>query len=331
MKLNLLLSAAAVVCLTWPAAALADPPANQGGGADQGGQGPDKAKDQGPTGQNGQRGQKGQDASRGGHAGQGAAAVAGAARDTAATTPTPVAPTPQRGQAFRQQNGRGQSGGGDGQGAAAGSASTRGGAAVYAPTPDVSRAQRGRAFQQQQQEQHGNGSAAQGPSAGSGSQNFRAQPGQPRSGQRQVGHAMQPPANQPALAHWDRSVTGQARDQAGQQWRQTNSGWNTRAPWRSNTNWWRGNSAFRQYGGVRVGFFFIPAFGYVSAPAQYRERHWRSGEQLPNWFWRYGVRDYWDYGLPQPPDGCGWVWVNDDVALIDLSDGYILDIEHNVW
>jgi Ni/Co efflux regulator RcnB len=43
------------------------------------------------------------------------------------------------------------------------------------------------------------------------------------------------------------------------------------------------------------------------------------------------VRDFWRYGLPAPPNGCVWVWVGQDVALIDLDDGYILDIIPNVW
>jgi len=43
------------------------------------------------------------------------------------------------------------------------------------------------------------------------------------------------------------------------------------------------------------------------------------------------VRDYVVYGLPPPPDGCAWVWVDDDVALVDLDDGYIFDIAHNLW
>jgi hypothetical protein len=79
-------------------------------------------------------------------------------------------------------------------------------------------------------------------------------------------------------------------------------------------------------GSARTGFFFIPELGYVSVSVEYRVRRHAAG-----WFWRYKIRDYWTYGLPQPPDGCAWIWVDDDVALIDVSDGYILDIEHNIW
>jgi Ni/Co efflux regulator RcnB len=159
-----------------------------------------------------------------------------------------------------------------------------------------------------------------------------AQQGQSSAGHRQA-FARQParPANVQVLSGWNRAAAGPAREQAGQQWRQAHSGWDNGARWRGNQNWWRGDAGFRLFGGERIGFFFIPELGYVSAPAEYRSHHFRAGDQLPNWFWRYQVRDYWNYGLAEPPDGCAWVWVNNDVALIDASDGYILDIDHNVW
>jgi Ni/Co efflux regulator RcnB len=140
----------------------------------------------------------------------------------------------------------------------------------------------------------------------------------------------QPPA-QPPLADWNRSVRGPDRDLAGQQWRQTHRNWDSNAPWRQAPDWWRRDRAFGRYAGPRIGFFFIPDRGYVSVPPQYQRRYWQAGDYLPNWFWAYVVRDYWRYGLPQPPEGCAWVWVDGDVALIDRADGYILDIVHNLW
>jgi Ni/Co efflux regulator RcnB len=141
----------------------------------------------------------------------------------------------------------------------------------------------------------------------------------------------QKPAGIARLGGWSRPARGPARDQAAQQWRQGHQGWDQSAPWRRDRNWWRGNDAFSLYVGVRSGFFFIPEIGYVSAPRQYRGHHWQAGQYLPNWFWRYRVSDYWNYGLPEPPDGCFWVWVNNDMALIDTGDGFILDIVHNAW
>lgn len=50
---------------------------------------------------------------------------------------------------------------------------------------------------------------------------------------------------------------------------------------------------------------------------------------LPSWFRTYRVSNYARYGLPPPPYAC--VWLLGDAALIDRSDGYILDIARNVW
>ncbi|MFI4974531.1 MAG: RcnB family protein [Caulobacterales bacterium] len=154
---------------------------------------------------------------------------------------------------------------------------------------------------------------------------------QTQQGRTHGGQTSHRPSNIPKLGDWNRTLRGSDRDQAGQQWRQGHQGWDNSALWRRNPDWWRGNSAFRFFFGARLGYFFIPEMGYVSVPSQYQQHYWVQGQYLPSWFWRYVVRDYWNYGLPQPPDGCVWVWVDDDVALIDPSDGYILDIVHNVW
>ncbi len=135
----------------------------------------------------------------------------------------------------------------------------------------------------------------------------------------------------PPLTGWDRNARGPARAELGQQWRSQHHDWDRSAPWRSNRNWWRGDSAFGQFSGPRIGFFFFPGFGYIAAPPQYRNHYWRAGDDLPSWFWRYRVSQYWRYGLPTPPDGCSWIWLDGDVALVDLSDGYIVDLVSNAW
>jgi Ni/Co efflux regulator RcnB len=145
------------------------------------------------------------------------------------------------------------------------------------------------------------------------------------------GVVRQAPAGPAALGGWRAPPRGPARDQAGQQWRQSHQGLDNSAPWRRSRDWWRNDSGFRLFQGPRIGFFFVPELGYIVLPHQYRSRHWQAGDYLPDWFRRYAVRDYWRYGLPQPPPGCIWVWLNGDVALIDRSDGYILDVIRNVW
>lgn len=101
--------------------------------------------------------------------------------------------------------------------------------------------------------------------------------------------------------------------------------------WRRDPNWWRGDPGFRGYSGPRVSFFFAPGYGYYSVPREYWGRRWGAGAYLPAFFLRYAVADYEAYGLPPPPYGCEWVWVNNDVLLVDRSDGYILDEIDNVY
>lgn len=144
-------------------------------------------------------------------------------------------------------------------------------------------------------------------------------------------HVGRPPAGIPRLGDWNRNLQGADRDRARFEWRQRHNDWDRDAPWRRDRDWWRGNRAFRHFYGPRLGFFFVPAFGYVAVPPAYQYAYWIPGQYLPQWFWRYTVNDYWNYGLPAPPYGCAWVWVDNDIALIQLSDGYILDIVHNAW
>jgi Ni/Co efflux regulator RcnB len=153
-----------------------------------------------------------------------------------------------------------------------------------------------------------------------------------RAGQQQY---QNPPvarqAAPPPLGDWRAPARGPERDRAGQQWRQQHQSWDQYAAWRRSSDWWRSDSSFRLFTGLRVGFFFVPERGYISLPRQYRDHHWREGEYLPRWFRTYAVSHYERYGLPRPPRGCVWIWLNGDVALIDRSDGYILDIARNVW
>lgn len=152
-----------------------------------------------------------------------------------------------------------------------------------------------------------------------------------RTGQQRPSPSVVRPAALPSLGEWRAPTRGPQRAQAGQQWRQQHQSWDQNARWRQAPDWWRNDSGFRLFTGLRMGFFFVPERGYIALPSQYRERHWQAGDYLPSWFRAYTVRDYARYGLPPPPYGCVWVWLNGDVALIDPSDGYILDIARNVW
>jgi Ni/Co efflux regulator RcnB len=43
------------------------------------------------------------------------------------------------------------------------------------------------------------------------------------------------------------------------------------------------------------------------------------------------VRDYRVYGLSEPPYGCRWVRVNNDVVLAAIATGVVLDVAYNVF
>ena len=135
----------------------------------------------------------------------------------------------------------------------------------------------------------------------------------------------------PQLGDWNRGARGPDRDVAGREWRGEHRDWDQHSPWRSNRDWWRNNPGFRLFHGPRLGFFFFPGYGYVAVPHEYQNHYWRVGEYLPRWFWRYTVSQYWAYGLPEPPPGCAWIWLDGDVALVDMSDGYIIDMVTNIW
>lgn len=155
-----------------------------------------------------------------------------------------------------------------------------------------------------------------------------AQPGRP---DQHIFRGARPSVVPPPLTGWDSHSRGSDQLRRGQQWRNQHRDLDRDAPWRRDRTWWRGDARFRLFTGPRLGFLFFPSFGYVVEPPQYRDHRWSAGEYLPNWFWRYTVADYWTYGLPAPPEGCAWVWLNRDVALVDLSDGYVLDIVRDVW
>jgi len=162
------------------------------------------------------------------------------------------------------------------------------------------------------------------------------QQGQGRSG---WGGQGQPGYRGPQTGRWnpqveqrfDRRGNPDQWGQARHDWRSAHSDWDRSTYWRQNRDWWRGRAEFRGYVGPRDGFWFIPGIGYYQAPQEYWGRHWGYGDYLPRYFWQYQVYSWADYGLPPPPWGCAWVWIDGGVALIDLSDGYILDVEYGLY
>jgi hypothetical protein len=305
----ILLSTCAAICLSVPTVSLADPPqdrnqadAQRAHQAQAGGKGQPQAAHAPAGGQpssaGGQRSPQGQAARTGrtNPAGQGHQELGQAAQSAQVRQPpNPAAVPGPKSRAARPAVQGGQS---------RGQVANR-----VQPGPSQARAR--------------SGSSVQAPQVDRRAPTFQA----PLAAQRRA----RPPSSIPTLSGWDRTLRGSDRDQRGQQWRGQYHNWDQQAPWRGNSNWWRSDPGFRLFSGQRLGFFFFPGYGYVTAPREYEHRYWSAGDSLPSWFWRYRVTEYWRYGLPTPPDGCAWVWLDGDVALVDLDDGYILDIVHNVW
>lgn len=157
--------------------------------------------------------------------------------------------------------------------------------------------------------------------------------GQPRP-EGQFDHQAQArPQNQPGPQGGERDHRAPAAVHVEQrdQWRSGHADWNRETVWSRDRNWWHENAGFREYRGARPNFFFAPGYGYYSVPREYWGLRWAVGAFLPAFFLSYAVADYREYGLPEPPDGCEWVWVNNNVLLVDRSDGYVVDEIDNVW
>ena len=68
--------------------------------------------------------------------------------------------------------------------------------------------------------------------------------------------------------------------------------------------------------------------GYYSAPWGYTTRLWACGDRLPLPYYsaRYVLDDYYNYDLYAPSYATAWVRVGNDVLLIDMENGEVLDV-----
>lgn len=82
---------------------------------------------------------------------------------------------------------------------------------------------------------------------------------------------------------------------------------------------------------MRIGFYFSPGYGYYSVPRAYQNVRYYEGQYLPAFFLAYEIRDHSAWGLPWPPAGTMWVWVDNNIYLVDRYDGYILDVIWGAW
>ncbi len=100
--------------------------------------------------------------------------------------------------------------------------------------------------------------------------------------------------------------------------------WNRNS--RLSGDWWRGRRGFEGYGGHRSGFWFAPGWGYYQVDPRWYGYDWEIGAVVPYELRSYYVSDPEDYGLPPAPYGAAWVFLGDQIVLIDLQSGDIIQI-----
>lgn len=100
---------------------------------------------------------------------------------------------------------------------------------------------------------------------------------------------------------------------------------------RGNRDWWRGRSEWRNYNGRRNGYYFAPGYGYYRYDQRYHGRRWGRGSYLPQTYRRYYVQDPYYYGLRDAPYGYRWVYVDNDLILVSIATGLILDVLLDVY
>ena len=100
---------------------------------------------------------------------------------------------------------------------------------------------------------------------------------------------------------------------------------------RSNRDWWRGRSDFRDYRGARNGYWYAPSYGYYRVEPRYYGHRWQRGHYLPQSYRNYYVRDPYDYGLRPAPRGYRYVHAGNDIVLIAVATGLIASVLSGVY
>jgi Ni/Co efflux regulator RcnB len=122
---------------------------------------------------------------------------------------------------------------------------------------------------------------------------------------------------------YDRDHRGRGDDRRGQRRRDR---WE-----RNNRDWWRGRSEFRGYSGRRNGYYFAPGYGYYRSDPRYFNHRWNRGAYLPRSYRNYYVQDPYFYGVRDAPYGYRWVYVDNDLVLVSIATGLILDVLLDVY
>ncbi len=100
---------------------------------------------------------------------------------------------------------------------------------------------------------------------------------------------------------------------------------------RNNRDWWRGRNDFRDYRGVRSGYWYAPSYGYYRVEPRYYGQRWQRGHYLPSSYRGYYVRDPYVYGLRPAPRGYRYVHAGNDIVMIAIATGLIASVMYGAY
>ena len=85
---------------------------------------------------------------------------------------------------------------------------------------------------------------------------------------------------------------------------------------------WRDRAEWRDFRGVRRGYWYAPGYGYRPI-SRYG---WRRGGYVPAGYRSYYVQDWAYYGLRSPPPGYRWIYADGNFVLMAVASGLIADV-----
>jgi Ni/Co efflux regulator RcnB len=91
---------------------------------------------------------------------------------------------------------------------------------------------------------------------------------------------------------------------------------------RNRADSWRGRAEWRDFRGVRPGYWFAPGYGYRPVS----RFGWRRGAYVPGPYRSYYVQDWRYYGLRSPPPGYRWIYADGNFVLMAIATGLIADL-----
>lgn len=112
-----------------------------------------------------------------------------------------------------------------------------------------------------------------------------------------------------------------------------NNGWNNNGrDWRPDRNQQRPRFDRRHHGQNFRSHQRYRGYAY-RPPSGFYIRSWSYGDLLPRSWWstQYRLNDWWSYGLPIPPIGYEYVRVGDDVLLVDMFSGRVVQVIYDVF